>query len=1271
MSSKMLLLGRTVLAVSLVFGFAADAVAQTSFITFESGLVRPLALSPDGSQLFAVNTPDATLEIFNVDGAGDLTHSASVPVGMEPVTVAARTNTEVWVVNHLSDSISIVDVSGVPRVVRTLLVGDEPSDLLFAGPGGNRAFVTTAHRGQNSPWPRAEYDTPGVGRADVWVFDATNLGTTLGGTPETIITLFSDKPRALAVSPDGNTVYAAAFRSGNQTTSILEGLVCDTSNGNLNSETVQPACTISVNNPVNSPGGSPPPHNNQQGFARPETGLIVKLNRDGGTSDEWQDELGRDWDNLVNFDLPDEDVFAIDATANPPVHTSTWTGVGTVLFNMVTNPVTGKLYVSNTEAQNHVRFEGPGTIAAGIKPVGEPATVRGNLAQSRITVIDGANIDARHLNKHLNYSATPQPAGAELHSLATPVEMAVSADGATLYVAAFGSSKIGVFSTTELENDTFTPDQADHIVVSGGGPAGVVLNGSRLYTLTRFNNSVVTVDLAQGSVGAEIASVSLHNPEPQVVIEGRPFLYDALLTGSNGEASCASCHIFGDMDDLGWDLGNPDDDRHTNTNPFEVGTGAPFHPMKGPMTTQSLRGLINAGPQHWRGDRVGDSTAAFNAFNVAFPGLVGRDEGEFSATDMQKFTDFALQITYPPNPIRNLDNSLRTDEADGRIRYFNGLSDGIRTCDGCHTLDPASGFFGTDGDSSIEGETQEFKIAHLRNAYQKIGMFGMLNLSPLLGGSGVHQGDQIRGFGFLHDGAIDTVDRFLSSNVFTLTGTDRQNLEAFVMAFDSDLAPIVGQQITRTSTNGAVVDARIDAMILAAGTSYPSQILGFGSTQCDVIVKGNISGVQRGGVLVSGNMIQTDDGSAPVAEATIRALSNTAGQELTYTCVPFGSGTRMGVDRDEDSVMNAVDNCPDVSNPLQTDSNNNSIGDACEVGFGTTTTTSTTSTTTTTLPASCSNAVLDGDETDLDCGGLVCSACPPGAMCLVGPDCVSGVCLSAAPPWTCSSPTTTSTSTTSTTTTTLPASCTNAVLDGDETDIDCGGSACPPCSNGDMCQNGGDCVGGICITVVAPWVCASPSTTTTTSSSTTTTTLAPSACPPSPSAGCRLNVARKSVLLLRSKGGTRDKLKWKYKGGAATATADYLNPVANAGTNYAICLYDGSTASQPLMAMHVAGSGTCNGRACWKATGTKGFKYKNKFATADGVAGLKLREGIADRSSIQVKGKGVNLNLAQLPLTVPAVMQITVDDGAASTCWQTTFAAPVVNESSVFKARGP
>ena len=74
--------------VFLVLTIAAPRPAS-GFVTFESGQVRPLALSPDGSRLFAVNTPDARLEIFDVS-SGSLTHIGSVPVGMEPVAVAAE-----------------------------------------------------------------------------------------------------------------------------------------------------------------------------------------------------------------------------------------------------------------------------------------------------------------------------------------------------------------------------------------------------------------------------------------------------------------------------------------------------------------------------------------------------------------------------------------------------------------------------------------------------------------------------------------------------------------------------------------------------------------------------------------------------------------------------------------------------------------------------------------------------------------------------------------------------------------------------------------------------------------------------------------------------------------------------------------------------------------------------------------------------------------------------------------------------------------------------
>ena len=84
------------------------------------------------------------------------------------------TTTRSWVVNHLSDSVSIVDVTtaahGRASCARCSSATSRATSS-FAGPGRQRAFITTAHRGQNIPFD-PQLTTPGVGRADVWVFDA-------------------------------------------------------------------------------------------------------------------------------------------------------------------------------------------------------------------------------------------------------------------------------------------------------------------------------------------------------------------------------------------------------------------------------------------------------------------------------------------------------------------------------------------------------------------------------------------------------------------------------------------------------------------------------------------------------------------------------------------------------------------------------------------------------------------------------------------------------------------------------------------------------------------------------------------------------------------------------------------------------------------------------------------------------------------------------------------------------------------------------------------
>jgi hypothetical protein len=300
---------------------------------------------------------------------------------------------------------------------------------------------------------------------------------------------------------------------------------------------------------------------------------------------------------------------------------------------------------------------------------------------------------------------------------------------------------------------------------------------------------------------------------------------------------------------------------------------------------------------------------------------------------------------YPPNPIRNLDNSMTAQQLSGRNTFFNPQnSDTLFNCDGCHLTDPAGnaaypaverpGFFGTQGEYTFENETQFFKVPHLRNMYQKVGMFGMASVPFFNPGDNADLGPQIRGFGFLHDGSVDTLFRFHNAIVFNFDGVTnpagfpagpggdpgRRAAEAFMHAFPSNHAPIVGQQITRTSTNGATVDPRINLLLdRHDNPDNPDDPDDLNSPECDVTAKGMIGGEPRGYVYMGGGNWESDRAAdGVITDVALRALADTAGQELTFTAAPTGEGFRIGVDRDADGFRDSdeLDAGSDPSNAL-------------------------------------------------------------------------------------------------------------------------------------------------------------------------------------------------------------------------------------------------------------------------------------------------------------------------------------------------------------------
>ncbi|MGK3991406.1 hypothetical protein WME99_50620 [Sorangium sp. So ce136] len=353
-----------------------------------------------------------------------------------------------------------------------------------------------------------------------------------------------------------------------------------------------------------------------------------------------------------------------------------------------------------------------------------------------------------------------------------------------------------------------------------------------------------------------------------------------------------------------------------------------FMALKGPMTTQSLRGMANHGPMHWRGDRTGgtsepsaqpdegtfDEREAFRQFQAGFVGLLGRS-GPIPEPDMESFADFALQIMYPPNPIRNLDNALTADQQAGRDHFFSDGTDLSGSCVGCHVIDPDAnaeygeplpGFFGSDGEYIRNEVPQIMKTPHLRNMYQKVGMFGMYPTPFIYPGADGFMGDQVRGFGFLNDGAMDTIFRFMSvvgfDSLFSPGGFDdspggngdqrRRQVEQYMMAFESNLAPVVGQQVTLTPQNVALATQRVGLFIARAEQG-----------ECDLVAKARVAGDELGFLYVGADQfIAGRQALGAIARSTLLLLAQLPHRELTFTCVPPGSGARIAIDRDEDGI---------------------------------------------------------------------------------------------------------------------------------------------------------------------------------------------------------------------------------------------------------------------------------------------------------------------------------------------------------------------------------
>jgi hypothetical protein len=311
-----------------------------------------------------------------------------------------------------------------------------------------------------------------------------------------------------------------------------------------------------------------------------------------------------------------------------------------------------------------------------------------------------------------------------------------------------------------------------------------------------------------------------------------------------------------------------------------------FHPLKGPMLTLPLHGIAHSGALHFRGDMQGSAPnggnhcpkgasveeRALKEFNTPCDGSEGSFVGllggrRLSEQDMDAFTRYVFSLSYPPNPIRPLDNHVNAagqkifmtqkmgaDVTDYSVIYTKEPL--IFTCVECHTTDRSRNQFGTSKSmySAPALTLQDAKIPHLRFLYDRAGFFrgDYRKLEASVKQQGVrgkikkvlyerfglyktefesgprylvaqpleYYDELIHGIGYNH-GAYFDATMFATSTVWILNSKDPnretketlrryEDLFEFLMAFDTDYPPMFGQQFTFRAPDLAAIKSRTE-----------------------------------------------------------------------------------------------------------------------------------------------------------------------------------------------------------------------------------------------------------------------------------------------------------------------------------------------------------------------------------------------------------------------------------------------------------------------------
>ena len=609
--------------------------------TFVSPHASPIALH--GDRVFVVNTPADTVDVINAKTQEPVVR---VSVGIDPVSIAVRPDgKEVWVSNHVSDSVSVIDNDAdSPTYLQVIATVqefdpetratrfDEPVGIAFAS--NEKAYVALSS--ENT-----------IAVVDAATHQVVNR-----------LTIAAQDPRAIVVRK--GRLYVVPFESNNKTQ--LSGGNRDNIDGELVTFDAWEH-SVRVNNVLS---------------------------------------LGHVTDIVKHPEVPDQDLFVFDTETDKLV--GTVNTLGTLLYGLAVDSL-GHVFIAQTDARNDVNGRS-GTKKHDLTELENRAFLNQITRIEPLAIgTQGADTENEAGVEFIDLEPLPPDHPKKDEALATPFAIEVTDDDSTLVVSAAGSDKL---FTVDAESGEVLGRIAVGAVPRGialeNSPSGVA---TKAWVLNAVANTVSIVDVSDPANLQVVGFVRLEDPtHPQLKL-GRTWFNDADAS-STGTFSCASCHPDGHTDQLLWVLKTPivsggDQIMPRSTMPIRgLRDTAPFHWDGIPGDPYGGNNSANIHASVPPNSDVADPESTTRHLidgGLATTMLQEGDQtindegkaGAFSAAERDDMAKFLLGVPYPPAQRRAYTNEVSSEAEEGfKLFHIYGDNDPTKSspnvCGNCHRM---------------------------------------------------------------------------------------------------------------------------------------------------------------------------------------------------------------------------------------------------------------------------------------------------------------------------------------------------------------------------------------------------------------------------------------------------------------------------------------------------------------------------------------------------------------------------------------------------------